>query len=585
MRLFLKYLSKQRALIILIFLLAIVDQVAINLIPYFFGTVIIDPYASRIEYFKSVGRFKELKDGILYGILLMIAMSIIALIANTFRNYYLNKGIQKFSTQLFTDVQEKILSLKYEEYEQEISGEILSTLQRARNDCEKFINKFMNVLLSTFIAMGVLTVVTFSISAWLPVIFIVCAFLLTYITHILSGRMRVLQKTIVSDSNLLAGYFNESLRNIYLIKSLGLSKQETERVRNKNQHILNTEGKKLKKVRSISAIFGTVVITINQGMISILILFLIYDKLSIGELIMIQIYFFSIFGTLGDLSSVMITYRDAEASLNEIERLTNKVSEKSESTRSQIEHLDKISFENVSFIHRNCSKSTLQNINLSVAMGESIAIVGASGAGKSTLIKMLLGLYSPTTGEIFYNNYPLRKVDLEHLRQSVGIVPQDAHLFSGSILENMLFVNPTATNENIRQALHQASCDSLISRLAAGIDTQIGEHGARLSGGEQQRLSIARAIIRNSRLLIFDEPTSSLDTITEGEILRTIKFFCEKRRHIVVIISHRLMSVMNADRIYVLKEGVIVEEGSHANLTSFSGIYNKMWLHQTSHNH
>lgn len=584
MRLFFKYLSKQRMLVVFVLLLAILDQVAINLIPYLFGKVIIDPYGSRIEYFKSAGRFNELKEGILNGILLMIGTSIIALIANTFRNYYLNIGIQKFSTQLFNDVQEKILSLKYEEYEQEISGEILSNLQRARNDCEKFINKFMNVLLSTFVAFGVLTVVTISINIWLPIIFIVSAFLLSYITRILTARMRIIQKKIVQDSNFLAGYFNESLRNIHLIKCLGLAQQETERVRKKNQMILNTEDKKLKKIRSISAIFGTVVITINQGMIAMLLLFLLYDKLSIGELIMMQIYFFSIFNTLGDLGSVMITYRDAEASLNEIERLTNKPSEKSDHPRSQIANLNKVNFENVSFRHRNSSKLTLSNINLSVAIGESIAIVGASGAGKSTLVKMLLGLYFPTKGEIFYNNCSIKQVDFEHLRQCVGVVPQEAQLFSGSILENMLFVNPMATSEQILQALHEASCDSLISRLPQGINTQIGENGARLSGGERQRLSIARSILRNSKLLIFDEPTSSLDTITEGEILQTIRIICENRRHIVIIISHRLSVVMNVDRIYVLNEGIVVEEGSHANLTSFSGIYNKMWLHQTSYN-
>lgn len=210
--------------------------------------------------------------------------------------------------------------------------------------------------------------------------------------------------------------------------------------------------------------------------------------------------------------------------------------------------------------------------------GETIAFVGPSGAGKSTLVKLLVGLYRPQEGKIFYNGVDGDDLNFEELRTQIGFVTQDTQLFAGTIKENLIFVYPQATDEQVLEALHKASCDSLLQRAEKGIETVIGEGGLKLSGGEKQRLSIARALLRQPHLLIFDEATSALDSITEEEITNTIRSISKEKEQITVMIAHRLSTIMHADRIYVLEKGQIVETGSHNELIADKGLYYAMWL-------
>jgi ATP-binding cassette subfamily B protein len=304
------------------------------------------------------------------------------------------------------------------------------------------------------------------------------------------------------------------------------------------------------------------------------------DKFSIGQMITMQFFSFFIFGPLQELGNIILAYREAETSLNNFERLMNTPLEPKPDYPRTINHIEKLAFENVSFKHATAKHAALNGISFQVHKGETIAFVGPSGSGKTTLVKLLVGLYLPAKGNILYNDVPFNELDIEGFRNQIGFVTQDTQLFAGSIRENLLFVNPSATDDEMIQALKKASADTLINRAENGLDTVIGEGGMKISGGEKQRLSIARALLRKPKLLVFDEATSALDSITEEAITHTVKNISNEKDQINILIAHRLSTIMHADRIYVLEKGNIVETGSHHALVESKGLYYAMWRQQ-----
>lgn len=193
---------------------------------------------------------------------------------------------------------------------------------------------------------------------------------------------------------------------------------------------------------------------------------------------------------------------------------------------------------------------------------------------------MLVGLYRPATGQVLYNGIPGDSIDLERLRERIGLVTQDPQLFSGSIRENLRFVRPDATDQECMVALQSAAADTLLKRADKGLDTVIGEGGIKVSGGERQRLAISRALLRRPHLLVFDEATSALDSLTEEEVSRTIRDVSLRSSAITILVAHRLSTVMHADRIYVLEKGSVVEVGGHEELVARRGLYYAMWRQQ-----
>jgi ATP-binding cassette subfamily B protein len=300
----------------------------------------------------------------------------------------------------------------------------------------------------------------------------------------------------------------------------------------------------------------------------------------VGQFFSLLIYSFFIFGPLQELGNVINVYRETEVSLLNFSKLLATPVEERPANPVAIEKLNSLAFEGVTFKHQSASKPALRDIRFRVERGETIAFVGPSGAGKSTLVKLLIGLYRPAEGEILYNDIDHQHIDLERFREKIGFVTQDTQLFSGTIRENLLFVRPNATDEECLEVLHQSAASSLLARADQGLDTRIGEGGVKVSGGEKQRLSIARALLRQPELMVFDEATSSLDSLTEEEVSQTIRDVAERREAISILIAHRLSTVMHADRIYVLERGRIVEEGDHHTLLDRKGLYYAMWRQQ-----
>jgi ATP-binding cassette subfamily B protein len=501
-------------------------------------------------------------------------------IAKAFQDYTVNVIIQKFGAALFTDGLKHSMQLPYQAFEDQRSGETLSILTKARADCEKFISYVINVVFGIVVSVVFVSVYATRLHWSIIPIYIGGASMIAYVTNLLSKKIKVIQKNIVQETTSLAGTTTESLRNIELVKSLGLTTQEINRLNNNTYKILALELKKVKNIRSLSFIQGTMVNALRQ-VITFTLMWLIFKEiLTVGQLISLQFYSFFIFGPLQEIGSIIMSYRETEASLNNFDALMKKPIDTPPSNPIAIGAIEQLAFNQVGFQHQTANFKAIDQISFEAKKGETIAFVGPSGAGKSTLVKLLVGLYQPQEGEILMNGVNTAQIDMSALRNQISFVTQDTQLFAGTIKENLAFVAPNATEEEMLQALTKASCANILDKGGNGLATVIGEGGLKLSGGEKQRLSIARALLRHPHLLIFDEATSSLDSLTEESITDTIRDLSKEREQITIMIAHRLSTIIHATRIYVLEKGTVIESGNHQSLLEEKGLYYAMWRQQ-----
>ena len=590
MKILLLYLKPYKWVISLALLLATINQVFSMLDPYFFGRLI-DRFAThpyQEGYFDAKKNFVvtgvRSQSDFIWGVLkilgILVSVAMISRIAKAFQDYFSNVIVQKFGAKIFTDGLQHSMKLPYQEFEDQRSGETLSILTKVRTDTEKFIISFISVLFGILVGVVFVSVYSFNLHWSIMPIYLGGMLFLALLTSLLSKKIKIIQKNIVRETNSLAGSTTESLRNIELVKSLGLTQQEIDRLNTNTYKILGLELRKVKSILTLSFIQGTFVNFLRQVIMFTLLWLVFKGKLTAGEVMTLTFYSFFIFGPLQEIGNIILSYREAEASLNNFHDLMQKQPEQFASNPAPLGPIAELSFEHVAFQHHSATQKAIENISFRAKKGETIAFVGPSGSGKSTLMKLLVGLYRPQTGTIHYNGMDENSISFEDLRNQIGFVTQDTQLFAGTIKENLMFVNPSATDDDLRKALTRAACTNLLSRAEKGLDTVIGEGGLKLSGGEKQRLSIARALLRKPKLLIFDEATSSLDSLTEEEITDTIKDVSSQKNQITILIAHRLSTIMHADRIYVLEKGNVVETGTHASLLDEKGLYYAMWRQQ-----
>ena len=510
---------------------------------------------------------------------LSLGAAMISRITKNFQDYFTNVVIQRTGAQMYTDGIKKSLDLPYAEFEDQRSGETLSKLTKVRSDSEKLITLSISLIFQTIIGFIFVIVYIAQIDYRISIIFLITAPIIALVSSYLGKKIKIVSRKIVNQTNALAGSTTESLRNIELVKSLGLTYQEEKRLNLNTFKILQFELQKVRFIRSLSFIQGTTVHFLRTCVVFTLYYFLFGDKIIIGDLLTMVFFTFFIFGPLQELGNFIITLNETKVSMENFKTLLSAPKEFRPKNPKHVGAIQSLLFSNVSFQHKTAKFKAVENINFDIKQGETVAFVGPSGSGKTTLVKLLVGLYTPAEGHVLYNNIDSTEIDLLDLRKQLGFVTQDAQLFSGTIRENLLFVKPNATDEEVYDALKRASCEKLLIRAEDGLNTTIGEGGIKVSGGEKQRLSIARAILRNPNLLIFDEATSALDSITEEEINATIRNISDKNR-ITVLIAHRLSTVMHADKIFVLEQGKIIEQGKHEELILEKGLYYAMWRQQ-----
>lgn len=453
-------------------------------------------------------------------------------------------------------------------------------LQKLRSDSERFINSFINTVFAALVGIGFL--IWYSVTkhwALVPV-FLIGVLVLGGLTGLLSREIKSQQRSIVRETNRSSGFISESLRNVELIKSLGLTFTEIRRLQAQTMAIFALEMRKVKRIRLLSFLQGTTLSLLKLSILFALLWLIFRDVLSTGELIAMQFISVAIFAPLQDLGNIILAYRETQASFANFAALMAKPIERRPASPVEIGPLTDLRFSDVSFRHKGAVDNALDGVDFSAGLGDTIAFVGPSGSGKSTLVKLLVGLYTPASGQVFYNDISTKDLRYNEARRQIGFVTQETYLFAGTIRENMQFVKPDASDTEIREALEQAACGPLLDKSPAGLDTLIGERGMKLSGGERQRLSIARALLRQPRLLIFDEATSALDSITEERITETVRSISARSNQITILIAHRLSTIMHAGTIFVLEKGRIVESGGHAALLERKGLYYAMWRQQ-----
>jgi ATP-binding cassette subfamily B protein len=581
MKILYSYLRNYWGLLALALVLATINQVFSLLDPYIFRKLV-DHFVpkngdlSGVRFVPFWPFFREAMP----LLAMMLGVAMVSRIAKNFQDYYVNVITQRLGANMYSDGLRHSLELPYQVFEDQRSGETLGKLQKVRVDVEKLIQSFVNVLFTALV--GIVFVMWYAITVYWPIAagYFLTIPLLGILSFALSKRIKTIQRTIVGETTALAGSTTESLRNIELIKSLGLAQQETQRLNGITSKILKLELRKVRYLRSLSFVQGTFVNLLRNTIILLLLYLRVQNHISLGEFFSFFIYSFSIFGPLQELGAIIGIYRETEISLGNFQQILDTPKDVKPAQPKSVAHIENLAFDHVSFKHLTASNNALSDISFTTNLGETIAFVGPSGSGKTTLVKLLVGLYPPLSGRILYNGIPGSEIDLDELREQIGFVTQDTQLFSGTIRENLRFVAPNATDEECLLALRQAAADTLLARAPLGLDTVIGEGGVKVSGGEKQRLSIARALLRKPTLMVFDEATSALDSLTEEEIGKTVRELSGSRQHVTILIAHRLSTVLHADRIFVLERGHIAEQGRHHELLAQKGLYYAMWRQQ-----
>jgi len=575
MKLLLSYLKRYKSYVFLTLVLATINQSFSMLDPYIMGTLI-EKYAKHADQIPK----EEYYRGVFLLLGAVVGVAFISRVAKNFQDYFTNVITQRVGAEIYSDGIQHSLELPYSVFEDQRSGETLGKLQKVRTDVEKLMNVAVNVLFTSLVGIIFVMVYAYAVHWVIAPIYFATIPVLGLLSFALSRKIKKVQKEIVKETTALAGSTTESLRNIELVKSLGLAKQEIDRLNSTTVKILGLELNKVKFVRSLSFIQGTFVNALRTGILGLMFYLIFTNRINLGQFMTLWFYSFFIFGPLQELGNVINVFRETEVSLKNFEDILKMQKEPRPAHPVLPGPLDRIEFDDVTFRHQTGTTNALDGISFHASVGETVAFVGPSGSGKTTLVKLLVSLYRPQAGDIRYDGISYSDIEVDHLRERIGLVSQDTQLFSGSIRENLLFVNPSATDAECLSVLEKAACQSLLARADKGLDTVIGEGGVKVSGGEKQRLSIARALLRRPRLLVFDEATSSLDSLTEEEITVTIRDVSVRKDLITILIAHRLSTVIHADRIYVLERGRIVESGRHEDLLELKGLYYAMWRQQ-----
>ena len=535
---------------------------------------------------KAVNSLSELSSGInlfmLAPVALIVAYGSARVISFTFvavRDALFSKVSQHSIRQISLSMFEHLHNLSLQFHLNRQTGALAKYIDRGTKGIDFLLRYVLFNVVPTFFEIFLVAGILFYLyGPWYAVVTITTISFYSYLTFLITEWRNEFRKRMNNADNEVSTKMIDSLLNFETVKyfnnevfestRLDKSLEDYELAANQSRHSL-----------SLLNIAQTSIIMLGITIMLVMSAFGIKNgDINIGGFVVINAYMLQLYQPLNFLGSV---YREIRQALTDMENMFSLL-EVSPASKNNLENipqssLTEIRFDNVSFDY-DVRRTIINNISFKVPNGKKVAIVGATGAGKSTISRLLFKFYNPKSGNIFINDMNIDKISQESLRKIIGVVPQDTVLFNDTIYYNIAYGNTASTKEEVLSAAKNADIHNFISTLPDGYETLVGERGLKLSGGEKQRVAIARTILKNPKIFFFDEATSALDTSTEKEIQKNLEKISKNKT--TLLIAHRLSTASNADNIIVLDKGVIIEEGNHNTLMLKKGKYFEMWEKQ-----
>ena len=522
-----------------------------------------------------------IRNELFHNVLLVIATTMVA----GFLTFLMRQTLIVMSRHIEFDLKNEVFkqyeNLSQSFYKQNRTGDLMNRISEDVGKVRMYVGPAVMYTINTFIRFTIVIIYMYSVSPLLTLYTLLPLPLLSYAIFRLSKQINNRSTIFQQYLSKISSFTQEVFSGIRVIKAYSLENLNQENLNN-----LSLESKeKSMSLAKVQSLFGPLMLALI-GVSNLVVIYfggMLYINGSIKSIGIIAEFILYVnmltwpVASLGWISSMV---QEAEASQKRINEFLKIVPEIRNNTENHSVIKGEITFQNVTFVYDDTNIKALNNVSFTVKKGETLAILGKTGSGKSSVLTLISRLYDVTNGTILIDGIPIQEVHLFDLRNSIGIVPQDAFLFSDSIKNNIKFGKEDATDEEVIAAAKKAAVHDNIKKFTKKYDTILGERGITLSGGQKQRVSIARALIKNPEILLLDDCLSAVDTETEEIILSNLLEYCKNKT--TIIVSNRVSSAKNADNIIIIEDGEIIQQGSHNQLVNQDGYYKELYLKQLS---
>jgi len=575
-----QYFLNERKNIALIFTFVMLSQLFSLAEPFFYSRIL-DSFlrdSHNLQRFPTAHVFFTL---LTYTVLGWIGIAFLARVFKNFQQYYTTTVSDRIGINVFNQAYAHVIRLPMAFFSSQKTGEVFRKMTKARDDVTTLFQTFFDKIFQNVFSIAVVLVYVL-VKQWrIGIVLIALVPVFIAVTSYFTRKIKKVQNEINQVNEKLFGTSFEALNHIEVVKSFASEEHEIEQVHSDNRVSHENLRRQTRSYRDLLFWQGTIINFARVVLLWYGAILAYRGVLSFADVILFNFYTFVIYNPLYDLGDVYTKYQQG---INAVDRLRVLLEEpitiKSKPDAVRPERLQgKIEFKNVSFDYFAGDRQIIKDVSFVIEPGKKLSIVGLSGSGKSTIVKLLLRFYEPTSGQILIDGRDIRDYDLDALHRRVGLVLQDNVLFNTSLAENIRYGTFHASDDEVQKASGRAYLDQLVAKLASGLQTMVGERGLKISGGEKQRVAIARSIVKKPDILIFDEATSSLDSHSEEMIKQAINEVSQGVT--TVTVAHRFATVVNSDEILLLENGKIVERGDHKQLVKQNGKYAELYRLQT----